>query len=424
VTAVVRADLALSQPASASSSFDASLTPDNANDGDSTTRWSSAFADGQWWRVDLGSVRQVDTVSLNWESAYASSYKIQVSSDGSTFTDAATVSNSQPGWKTTTFSAVGARYVRVLGVTRATAWGISLWDAQVFAAAGNAPTPVIDAPSPTLTWKVGDLISFSGHATDVKDGTLPASALTWTEIIHHCTSPNDCHTHLVQTFTGVTSGSFNAPDHAYPSWLELQLTARNSAGVTGSTSVRLDPKTVDLSFATNPSGLSLTVGGSSSIATFKRTVIVNSVNSISAPLTQTLNGGTYQFSSWSDGGAATHNITAPATATTYTATYAAAAAPPVNTSLPSISGQAREGRTLTTTNGSWSGATPVTFSYQWRRCDSAGANCVNIQNATALSYTLTTGDVGFRIRSRVTATNAGGSASADSAPTAAVKPGH
>ncbi len=94
-------DLALGKPATASSSYNTSRTPDKANDGNSTTRWSSTFADGQWWRVDLGSVQQVNSVSLNWEAAYASSYKIQVSSDGTTFTDVATVSNSQPGWKTT-----------------------------------------------------------------------------------------------------------------------------------------------------------------------------------------------------------------------------------------------------------------------------------------------------------------------------------
>ena len=87
------------RPASASSSEDRG-GPQFANDGSSTTRWSSAFADNQWWQVDLGSVRQVDTVSFNWEAAYASSYKIQISSDGSTFTDAANVSNTQPGWKT------------------------------------------------------------------------------------------------------------------------------------------------------------------------------------------------------------------------------------------------------------------------------------------------------------------------------------
>src|SRR5439155_15982193 len=103
----------------------------------STTRWSSTFTDNQWWQVDLGSVKQVDTVALNWEGAYASSYKVQLSSDGATFTDAATVSNSSAGWKTTSFAATSARYVRVLGVTRATAYGISFWDAQVLGSGGG-----------------------------------------------------------------------------------------------------------------------------------------------------------------------------------------------------------------------------------------------------------------------------------------------
>ena len=134
VTALVRADLALSQTTSASSFQNSLYTSDRANDGNSTTRWSSSFTDNQWWQVDLGSLKQVDTVALNWENAYASTYKIQLSSDGSTFTDAATVGNSSAGWKTTTFTAVSARYVRVLGVTRATIYGISFWDAQVFGA--------------------------------------------------------------------------------------------------------------------------------------------------------------------------------------------------------------------------------------------------------------------------------------------------
>ena len=64
---------------------------------------------------------------------------------------------------------------------------------------------------------------------------------------HHCpVNPNDCHTHTVQTFSGLSSGSFAAPDHEYPSWLELILTATDSGGLTGTTSVRLDPKTVTL----------------------------------------------------------------------------------------------------------------------------------------------------------------------------------
>ena len=74
--------------------------------------------------------------------------------------------------------------------------------ASVTVTAGNtAPTAVIDSPTSSLTWKVGDTIGFSGHATDQQDGTLPASGLSWSLIMHHCFTPTDCHTHLIQTLT-------------------------------------------------------------------------------------------------------------------------------------------------------------------------------------------------------------------------------
>ena len=185
---------------------------------------------------------------------------------------------------------------------------------------GNSPpVPVIDSPASSLTWKVGDTINFSGHATDAQDGNIPASGLTWTVVLHHC--PSNCHTHTVQTFTGVASGSFFAPDHEYPSYIELVLTATDSLGSQTSTSVNLDPKTVVLTFQSSPTGLSLTVDQAAGTTPFTRTVIVGSANTISATTPQTLNGLTYQFLTWSDGGQQTHTITAPATAATYTATY-------------------------------------------------------------------------------------------------------
>src|SRR5919106_2493075 len=192
-------------------------------------------------------------------------------------------------------------------------------DPILISAGNTGPTAVIDSPSATLTWKVGDPIAFSGHADDPQDGPLPAAAMNWDLVLHHC--PTTCHTHPMQSFPGVASGSFSAPDHDYPSWLELRLTATDSDGLQDVESVRLDPKTVDLTFATDPSGLQLTVGASSGTAPFSRTVIVGSSNAISAPTSQTAGGVSYQFSSWSDGGAQTHNITAPQAPTTYTATF-------------------------------------------------------------------------------------------------------
>jgi hypothetical protein len=129
---VVLADRALLKTATASSSDNNGRTAPKAVDGKSNTRWSSQYSDNQWWQVDLGSVVSVATVALNWEAAYASSYKLQVSMDGVTWTDLATVTNTAPGWKLTTVTPVSTRYIRMQGLTRATQYGYSFWDAQVF----------------------------------------------------------------------------------------------------------------------------------------------------------------------------------------------------------------------------------------------------------------------------------------------------
>jgi hypothetical protein len=182
----------------------------------------------------------------------------------------------------------------------------------------------------------------------------------------------------------------------------------------------LYPITVVLTFASNPSGLQLAVGSSSSTTQFSRTVIVGSINSISATTPQTVGGTTYEYSSWSDGGSQTHNIVAPANATTYTATYVIA--PPRNTSLPAISGQPRVGHQLTVSDGTWTGSQPITFSYQWFRCTSNSiSTCVAIVGATSKTYVVASADVSFRLRARVTATNAGGSALATSGTTPPAK---
>jgi glucose/arabinose dehydrogenase len=191
--------------------------------------------------------------------------------------------------------------------------------ASVTISAGNTPPrSVIDSPPGTLTWRVGDTISFSGHATDDQDGTLPASRLSWSLIMHHC--PSTCHEHQVQVFIGTSSGSFVAPDHEYPSHLELRLTATDTGGLSDTVSTSLHPQTVQLAFASQPSGLALTIGSSSQATPFSRTVITGSTVSMSANSPQALGGQTYQFLAWSDGGAQTHTIVANQP-TTYTATY-------------------------------------------------------------------------------------------------------
>src|SRR5205823_741704 len=105
-------------------------------------------------------------------------------------------------------------------------------------------------------WQVGDVINFSGHASDFEDGNLPAASLSWSFIVHQ--GGNILST---QTFNGVAAGSVLAPDVAYPAYLELQLTAVDSQGLTNTQSVQLNPQTTTLTVASNPSGLQLSVDG-------------------------------------------------------------------------------------------------------------------------------------------------------------------
>ncbi|MEN3613066.1 PQQ-dependent sugar dehydrogenase [Plantactinospora sp. ZYX-F-223] len=186
----------------------------------------------------------------------------------------------------------------------------------------SAPVPVIEQPTAALRWATGQTVTFSGGATDPQQGALPASALRWTLVNMHCSTPENCHSHPVREVAGVASGTFLAPDHEYPSYLELTLTARDSGGLTGSTTLRLDPKTVQLKLATKPAGLRVNLNGRSLTTPNAGQVIVGSTNTLSAPGPQRLGPGAYTFQNWSDGGAATHVITAPATTTaTYTANY-------------------------------------------------------------------------------------------------------
>jgi PKD repeat protein/glucose/arabinose dehydrogenase len=197
--------------------------------------------------------------------------------------------------------------------------GASDTDSVTITVGNTAPTATILTPAAGTTWKVGDVIAFSGSATDAQEGTLPPSKLTWQLMMQHC--PSNCHSHLIQTWSGVASGSFTAPDHEYPSYLELTLTATDSGGLTDTATLRLDPRTVVLTFQTTPGGLQLVVNDASAKASFTRTVIIGSSNSVSAPTPQAKGKKTYGFLSWSDGGTQTHVIVAPAVATTYTARY-------------------------------------------------------------------------------------------------------
>jgi F5/8 type C domain/Hypothetical glycosyl hydrolase family 15 len=124
------------RPATASSTEKGNYGAPRGVDRNRSTRWSSVERTGEWWQVDLGRTRAVDSVELDWERAYAPSYRIMTSTDGVNFSLAAAVTTASPGLKRTTFAARGARYVRIVGLARVqTDWGISFWEARVYGAA-------------------------------------------------------------------------------------------------------------------------------------------------------------------------------------------------------------------------------------------------------------------------------------------------
>ncbi|MYW63131.1 sialidase [Streptomyces sp. SID8379] len=136
--AAAETPLSQGKTATASSTENGGTPASYAVDGDTATRWSSAATDAQWFQVDLGASANLSKVVLNWEAAYAKDYKIQVSDNGSTWSDLKSVTGSDGGTDTVDVSGQG-RYVRMTGVTRATQYGYSLWEFQVFGDSGTTP---------------------------------------------------------------------------------------------------------------------------------------------------------------------------------------------------------------------------------------------------------------------------------------------
>jgi acyl-homoserine lactone acylase PvdQ len=126
-------NLAHGRPATASSvQFLTSLTPGKAVDANDGTRWGSSFSDNQWFRVDLGSARTVGRVVLHWEAAYGRAYRIEVSTDNSTWRTVWSTEAGNGGTDVVVFAPTTARYVRMTGVDRATSHGYSLYEFEAY----------------------------------------------------------------------------------------------------------------------------------------------------------------------------------------------------------------------------------------------------------------------------------------------------
>jgi F5/8 type C domain/Glycosyl hydrolases family 16 len=123
--------LSQGHPATASTTENATFAAGNAVDGNTGTRWSSAFSDPQTLQVDLGATHSISKVALNWEAAYGKAYQIQTSANGTTWTTIYSTTTGAGGNETLNVTGSG-RYVRINGTQRGTPYGYSLWEFQVY----------------------------------------------------------------------------------------------------------------------------------------------------------------------------------------------------------------------------------------------------------------------------------------------------
>jgi glucose/arabinose dehydrogenase len=183
------------------------------------------------------------------------------------------------------------------------------------------PNPLILTPAVGTTYFGGMVVNYSGSASDKEDGTLPASAFTWRVDFHH-----EGHVHpFIPPTTGSKTGTFTIPNRGEVSsnvYYYITLKVIDSAGLTATTLRNILPRKANMTFASQPAGLKISLdGGPGRITPFTVTGVAGIIRSIAAPTPQILNGTSYNFQSWSDGRARSHEISTPSISTTYTANF-------------------------------------------------------------------------------------------------------
>lgn len=169
--------LSLNKPVTASSTENGGTPASAAVDGNPGTRWSSAFSDPQWIRVDLGGTATVNQVVLSWEAAYARTFQVQISSDGNNWTNLYSTANGTGGTQTLDVDGSG-RYVRVYGTARATPYGYSLWELSVYGTGGGTTPPDDDFWGDTSTIPAAQNV-LTVKILNRTNGQYPDSQVYW-----------------------------------------------------------------------------------------------------------------------------------------------------------------------------------------------------------------------------------------------------
>lgn len=234
------------------------------------------------------------------------------------------------------------------------------------------PTGTITSPTDEAHYNAGDVINYSATASDPEDGALPASAYSWSVIFHHAD-----HIHpFLGPIDGVTSGSFTIPrnaDNVATTWYEIQLTVRDSGGLSQVSSVDIRPNLVTLTFGSNPAGLEYTVDGLPYTGTVTETAVVGVDRVLGTTSPQFLGGVQYAYAGWSDGGAQTHTVRTPASNITYQVNFSELAQPPAPWATDDIGARtvsgttAYQGGTFTIAGGGndiWAGTDEFRYVHQ------------------------------------------------------------
>jgi len=169
------ANIAQGKPATASSVQDGSLPAADAVDGNTATRWSSAFSDPQWLQVDLGQTYNISHVTLNWEAAYARAFQIQTSNDGTMWTTIYSTTTGTGGVQDLAVTGTG-RYIRMYGTARATQYGYSLWEFSVNGSPATGSGTLLSQGRPATA---SSLENGSFPAADAVDGN---TATRWSSV--------------------------------------------------------------------------------------------------------------------------------------------------------------------------------------------------------------------------------------------------
>jgi hypothetical protein len=219
----------------------------------------------------------------------------------------------------TTIADSGARFRCVV----TNAHGAAASDAATLTVlATMPPAAAITSPPASARYDAGTVLPFAGTATDAEDGVLPASAYTWWIDFHH-----DDHRHpALAPRHGVTGGAYAVPDRGETSanvWYRIHLRVTDADGLTHAASRDVRPNTALLRLASEPPGLALLLDGQPVATPADVPSVVGLHRTLGVPSPQVVDGVTWTFADWSDGGARTHEVATSGAGAALTARFTA-----------------------------------------------------------------------------------------------------